>query len=92
MTTLYATEIEYSPQNKDTSTVIVALGLNVTVGQKEDRENDYDDIPSGENQAGTSRSVSSRRERREKTYVNVSATAPIFSGAYHAENATMAGI
>ena len=51
MTTLYATEIEYSPQNKDTSTVIVALGFDITVGQKEDRENDHDDVPTGEDQA-----------------------------------------
>ena len=40
----------HSPENKDTSTVVVALGFNVTVGQQEDRENDHDDIPTREDQ------------------------------------------
>lgn len=74
--------------------MIVALGLDISVREKEYREDNRYHIPSGENQAGKRqlRMRSRNCPQHERTYVNVLATVPISRGSYHAENATMAGI
>lgn len=85
--------VAHLPQNKDTSTVIVTLSFDIRVCQQEDGQNDHYDIPTREDQPVMPSSVSYVHVSNvEQTYVNVSATAPILSGAYQAENATMAGI
>ncbi len=82
---------ENEPENQYTPTVVVTLGFDISVCEEEYGQNNNDNVPSGEYQSIASVSIESV-SRTAKTYVKVSATEPILSGAYHAENATMAGI
>lgn len=41
----------YEPQDKNTPAVVIAFSFDVCVSQEEDREDDGDDVPAGENQA-----------------------------------------
>ena len=41
--------IKHGPQNEDTATVIVALSLDISISEQEDRKDDSDNIPSREN-------------------------------------------
>ena len=72
--------------------MVVTLRLDIGVGHQEHREDDADDIPARENQAGRAHLVLRPEDHAYKTYVNVSETEPILSGAYQAEKATIAGI
>ena len=68
--------------------MIVTPGLNISVGQKEDGQDDGNDIPSREDQAVVSLDLA----EVDPTHVKVSTGSPIFPGSYSAEKRTMAGI
>ena len=78
-------------KDKDTTTVVVALRLNVGVGHQEHGKDDRDDVPAGEDEAIQPVSKVGMKAI-QATHVKVSATEPILSGEYQAENATIAGI
>ena len=86
------------PEDENAPAMVVAPGFNVGIREKEDGKNDNDNIPSREYQAVHKQANKKERQKvhRDRTiqvaYVKVSATEPILSGAYQAENATMAGI
>lgn len=42
------------PENKDAPSVVVTLGLDVGIGEQENREDDGDDIPSREDETNNS--------------------------------------
>lgn len=83
------------PENKDASSVIIALSFDVGIGHQEHREDNNNDIPTWEDEPvyRVPIPISSRvTVQKTDTYVKVFATSPIFSGAYQAEKATIAGI
>ena len=63
------------PEDQDATAVVVALRLDVGIGEQEDGENDRDDVPAGENEPGVSYKY--RIGGEQTTDVNVSATVPI---------------
>ena len=73
--------------------MIVTPGLNVGIGHEEYGEDDGDNIPSRQNQTWGNISDTWRGAVRveRRSYLKVSATDPIFSGACQAEKATIAG-
>ena len=74
--------------------MVVRFGLDVDVGEEEDGEDDHQDVPAREDQPIHALSALSTQSiaEPEKTHGKVSLIRPIFSGAYHALNATIAGI
>jgi hypothetical protein len=84
------------PEDENASTMVVALGLDVSVGHKKHGEDDDDDIPSRQNQTWGSCQILGGGNaegvgEKKAPYLKVSATEPIFSGACQAEKATIAG-
>lgn len=72
--------------------MVVTLGLDVRVRHEEHGEDDGDDIPSGQNQTLEERIRELEWQLRAlRSYLKVSATDPIFSGACQVEKATIAG-
>lgn len=73
--------------------MIIALSFNVSISQQKERKHDDKNIPSRKNQSIELHTCIRRPlDIYDVTHVKVSATEPIFSGAYQAENATIAGI
>ncbi len=87
-----AGEEHHIREDQDAAAVIIALRFDVGVRHQEHRQDDGDDIPAGEDQAVIKVNTGTLFAEEAGTHVKVSATEPIFSGAYQAENATIAGI
>ena len=71
--------------------MIVALRFNVSVGHQKHRENQCNDIPSGEDEPVAVMRIL-QEASSQRTNVKVLATSPMLSGSYQAEKATIAGI
>ena len=79
------------PQDKDAATMIITLCFYVSISHQKHWKNQCNDIPSWEDEpVNTMKIAEAGSEWR--AYVKVLATSPMFSGSYHAEKATIAGI
>lgn len=73
--------------------MIVGLRFNIRISQKENRQDDDNDIPTGEDQpTDTIVSESATQKNPMDTHVKVLTTFPTSAGSYQAEKATIAGI
>lgn len=80
------------PENEDTSSMIVALCFDICVCHQEYGKDDDHNVPTREDETSRGVVMIYTLIQRGGTHVNENAISPIFSGAYHAEKATMAGI
>jgi len=73
--------------------MVITLCLDVGVRHQKDGQDDRDDVPARKYKTKEKIILITATPRRcVGTHVKAFATSPIFSGAYQAENATMAGI
>lgn len=79
-------------EDENATAVVVTLGLDVSVGHQEHRQDDGDDIPAREDQAIIQQSADSTMHQKGDTNLNVFAAVATLSPVSQAENATMAGI